>query len=120
MAPKLRLQAFIGAREGVCLCGRSAWTKGQKWAHILPRKEERTEKSWALGVGGQLYKYYMLQTYLCAVIMYIPQYLWHLTLLYKQKKKNYGLPQLIQAEKKIDFSVTMLRVQHSILYSSVQ
>lgn len=32
--------------------------KGQESAHILPQKEERrTEESWVLGVGGQLYKY---------------------------------------------------------------
>lgn len=31
--------------------------KGQESAHILPQKEEkRTEESWVLGVGGQLYK----------------------------------------------------------------
>lgn len=32
--------------------------KGQESAHILSQKEERrTEESWVLGVGGQLYKY---------------------------------------------------------------
>lgn len=31
--------------------------KGQESAHILPQKEERrTEESWVMGVGGQLYK----------------------------------------------------------------
>lgn len=44
--------------------------------------------------------------------MYMLQRLWHLTLLYKQKKKkkNCGLPQLVQIEKKMDFSVTTLRL----------
>lgn len=33
--------------------------KGQEAAHILPQKEERrTEESWVLAVGGQLYKYH--------------------------------------------------------------
>lgn len=32
--------------------------KGQESAHILPQKEERrTEESWVMGVGGQLYKH---------------------------------------------------------------
>lgn len=60
------------------------------------------------------------QTFLCATIMYILQHIWHLTLLYKQKKKNCGLPQLKQIEKKTHFSVMTLRLQYSFLIWTVK
>lgn len=69
-----RLQSLgsrhISVHGRVCVyVGGGAWTIGQKWAHILPQKEERTEESWVLGVGGQLYKYCMLQSPLSNLFM---------------------------------------------------
>lgn len=72
LVPRLQSLGYrhISVHDRVCIyVGGGAWTKGQKWAHILPQKEERTEESWVLGVGGQLYKYCMLQSPLSNLFM---------------------------------------------------
>lgn len=99
------------------------WVHGEKvrnepTSSLRRRREQRRGGVlWVASCINTGYSKAHSQTYLCATIMYILQRLWHLTLLHKQKK-NCGLPQLIQIEKKMDFSVTTLRLQHSIVSSS--
>lgn len=94
------------------------WVHGEKvrnepTSSLRRRREQRRGGVlWVASCINTGYSKAHSQTYLCATITYILQRLWHLTLLHKQKK-NCGLPQLIQIEKKMDFSVTTLRLQNS-------